>query len=153
MVPARIVVLPALPLRANGKVDRDALPPPDGERPSGDGDYVAPSGPLETVLADAWADVLGLRRVGATDDFFADLGGHSLLATQLASRLRDLFQVDMPLRTVFEAPTVAGMAAALLSGATAADAERIQESAALLLRVRGMSEDEAERVLRSLPAS
>ena len=109
MVPSAFVVLEALPLTANGKLDRDALPAPGAGRPELDGDYVAPSGEVEEVCAAVWASVLGLERVGARDNFF-ELGGHSLLATRVISRLRDFYGVDLPLRPLFEDPTVAGLA-------------------------------------------
>ncbi|HKH46873.1 MAG TPA: amino acid adenylation domain-containing protein [Thermoanaerobaculia bacterium] len=118
MVPAAFVPLPALPLTQNGKVDRTALPAPDGIR-AAEESYVAPSDPVEELLAGLWAEVLGPDRVGVHDDFFA-LGGHSLLATQLVSRLRQTFGLEIPLRALFEAPTVAGLA------------ERIDEQAARL---------------------
>ena len=110
MVPTAVVLLAALPLNANGKVDRHALPQPaDGmdER-----EYAPPATPTERRLADLWAELLGARRVGRHDNFF-ELGGHSLLATQLASRLRDAFGVELPLRRVFESPTLEGQAAAI----------------------------------------
>ena len=113
LVPARFVVLPDLPTRPNGKVDLAALPAPDLDRPLEQADYVAPADGTEGRLATLWAEVLGLNRVGAEDNFFADLGGHSLLATRLVSRIREALGVEMPLRTVFLAPTVRQMAAEL----------------------------------------
>ena len=107
MLPDAVVPLDALPLTPNGKVDRDALPEP-AFAPAGA--YVAPRTPAEEVVAAAWTELLGVERVGVDDDFFA-LGGHSLLATRLVTRLRELFRVEVPLRAVFEAPTVAGLAA------------------------------------------
>jgi hypothetical protein len=103
MVPARIVTLERMPLTAQGKVDRRALPAADGPAHAGT-PYVAPRTPVEERVAGLWAEVLRIERVGIHDDFFA-LGGHSLLATQLVSRLRDGFQVELPLRCLFEAPT------------------------------------------------
>ncbi|HSL83609.1 MAG TPA: condensation domain-containing protein, partial [Thermoanaerobaculia bacterium] len=111
MVPAACVVLPELPLDPNGKVDRRALPAPDeGAAPARE--RVAPRSPLEELVAAAWTEVLGSPAPGVHDDFF-DAGGHSLLATRLASRLRDLTGVELPLRRLFEGPTVAELAAAL----------------------------------------
>ncbi len=108
MVPSALVLLDALPLTPTGKVDRRALPAPDGA-PAGDAASAAPRTPTAEVLAGAWAELLGVARVGAHDSFF-ELGGHSLLATQLASRVRRAFGVELPVRAVFEAPTLAGLA-------------------------------------------
>ncbi len=110
MVPAAFVSLPALPVLASGKVDRAALPVPEMELSDLAGDYAAPRTPGEELLAGIWSQILGLERVGAHDDFFA-VGGHSLLATQVASRVRDAFGVELPLRVLFESPTLAGLAA------------------------------------------
>ena len=106
MVPAAFVALDALPLNANGKVDRRALPAPDFSAADA---FVAPRTPVEEVLAGIWAQVLGRDRVGAADNFFA-IGGHSLLATRVVSRVREVFGVEVPLRAVFECPTVARLA-------------------------------------------
>ncbi|HEY0604518.1 MAG TPA: amino acid adenylation domain-containing protein, partial [Herpetosiphonaceae bacterium] len=109
MVPSAFVVLDALPLSPNGKLERRALPAPDAARSPLDDSFVAPQSPIEEVLAGIWAGVLRLERAGIHDNFFA-LGGHSLLATQVISRIRDAFQVELPLRVLFEAPTVAQLA-------------------------------------------
>ena len=107
MVPSAFVVLERLPLTPSKKVDRRALPAPQqSERGEG---YVAPRTPVEEVLAGLWCEVLGLKQVGVEDNFF-ELGGHSLMATQLLSRVRETFKVEVPLRRVFETPTVAGLA-------------------------------------------
>ncbi len=109
MVPAVFVLLDAFPLTANGKVNRRALPTPDDRRPELDQVFVACRTPTEELLATIWSQVLSVERVGIYDNFF-QLGGHSLLATQVVSRIREAFQVEMPLRRLFEAPTVAGLA-------------------------------------------
>ncbi|HEX3131752.1 MAG TPA: amino acid adenylation domain-containing protein, partial [Thermoanaerobaculia bacterium] len=111
MVPAGWVFLDALPLTPNGKVDRRALARIEPEAEAAPG-FVAPRTPVEELLAGAWSELLGVANVGAGDDFFA-LGGHSLLATRLTSWVRDLFGVELPLRAVFEDPTLAGLAAAV----------------------------------------
>ncbi|MEH1944161.1 MAG: amino acid adenylation domain-containing protein [Nostoc sp.] len=104
MVPSAYAILESLPLTPNGKVDRRALPMPDTITFNNQ-DYVAPRSQVEELLAQIWAKVLGKEQVGIHDNFF-ELGGHSLLATVLTSRIRDTFQIDLPVRNLFEAPTV-----------------------------------------------
>src|SRR5262249_46676906 len=124
MVPSAFVFVGSLPLTATGKVDRRALPAPDGARPDLDGEFAAPRNPLEQKLAAIWAGVLGLERVGIHDNFF-ELGGHSLLATQLISRVRDAFRLTLPLKRVFEAPSVAEFAASIDTNAARAEPQQI----------------------------
>lgn len=109
MVPSAFVVLKALPLTANGKIDRRALPAPEAARADLADTFVAPSTSVEKMLAEIWAQLLGLEKVGIYDNFF-DLGGHSLLITQLLAKVRDAFQKELPLRRFFEAPTIAALA-------------------------------------------
>uniref|UniRef100_UPI00114454F3 alpha/beta fold hydrolase n=1 Tax=Myxococcus sp. AB025B TaxID=2562794 RepID=UPI00114454F3 len=108
LVPTVVVVLEALPLTANGKVDRRALPAPEAVTSPEDA-YEAPREGLEAKLAEVFSEVLGAKRVGRRDDFF-ELGGHSLLATQVVARVRALTGIDLPLRALFEAPTVEQLA-------------------------------------------
>ena len=109
MVPAAFVLLETLPRTSHGKVNRRALPMPDQNRPELHDAFVAPRTPVEETLASIWAGVLKLDQVGIHDNFF-ELGGHSLLAIQVISRIRDAFKIDLPLRSLFEAPTIYGLA-------------------------------------------
>ena len=110
MVPAAFVALEALPLTPSGKLDVRALPVPDAIDSESGTTFVPPRTPFEELVASIMIEVLGIERVGVDDDFFA-LGGHSLLATQVIARLRRELAVEVPLVTLFEAPTVAGLAA------------------------------------------
>ena len=132
MVPAVFVPLPALPLGPHGKVDRLALPVPDAENILRDTIYHSPRSPAERKVAKIVAQLLGLAQVGADDNFFT-LGGHSLLGTQLIARLRQAFGVELPLRSLFEASTVARLAA---------EVERL-----VMAKLEAMSEQEVQRIL------
>lgn len=110
MVPATFVLLTEFPLTPSGKVDRRALPDPRVAAVQTQNDYSAPRTEMQQTLAAMYAQILGLDRVGIHDNFFRDLGGHSLLATQLVSRLRETWEIELPLRRFFEAPTVARLA-------------------------------------------
>ncbi len=123
LVPAVFVELTALPLTSNGKVDRAALPAPDGVRPDSAGGFAAPRTATEEVLAGIWREVLGVDRVGVHDDFF-ELGGHSLLATQVVSRVRNVFGVEVALAALFDRPTLAGLAEVVDGLETAAAGRR-----------------------------
>ncbi|MEX2552715.1 MAG: SDR family oxidoreductase, partial [Actinomycetota bacterium] len=109
MVPSVFIVLDRFPLSPSGKVDRKALPDPLGRRTEVAQEFVAPSTELEIALARIWGEVLGVERVSVHDNFFA-LGGHSLQAARLVARVRSELEVDLPLRALFEYPTVAGLA-------------------------------------------
>ncbi|HYN21335.1 MAG TPA: amino acid adenylation domain-containing protein, partial [Thermoanaerobaculia bacterium] len=118
MVPAFILSRPELPLLPSGKVDRGALSQLDpASGPESNRTFTAPRGPLEELLADCFAEVLGRGRVSAEESFF-DLGGHSLLAVQVVSRLRNFLGIEVPLRVLFEAPTVRGLALAVALNGT-----------------------------------
>ncbi|HEU4768416.1 MAG TPA: phosphopantetheine-binding protein, partial [Pyrinomonadaceae bacterium] len=109
LVPSSFVILDQLPLLPNGKIDRRALPAPEAVRPDLPQSFTAPRTKVEQALAGVWSDLLGLPQTGIHDNFF-DLGGHSLLTTQLISRVRELFKVELPLRQVFQQPTIAELA-------------------------------------------
>ncbi|PMB16043.1 non-ribosomal peptide synthetase [Fischerella thermalis CCMEE 5282] len=109
MLPTAFVILEALPLTPNGKIDRRSLPAPDPTQLISESNLVAPSTPVEEMLAGIWTEVLSIQKVGIHDNFF-ELGGHSLLATRVISQLRQVFKVELPLRCLFNQPTVAGLA-------------------------------------------
>jgi amino acid adenylation domain-containing protein len=109
MIPSAFVELTAIPVTPNGKINYSALPRPDQARTEQQGEYVAPRTETEQALARIWGHLLGVEQVGTQDNFF-DMGGHSLDATQLVSRVREVFQVELQMRTLFENPTISGMA-------------------------------------------
>jgi acyl carrier protein len=116
MVPAAFVGLPALPRLPNGKVDRGALPALDSASwHGGTGAFIAPRTGVEELVAKIWGEVLGVERIGIHDNFF-ELGGHSLLATRVISRLNEVLDVSVPLRSMFDAPTVAELCSSLVQG-------------------------------------
>jgi amino acid adenylation domain-containing protein len=109
MIPSGFTFLEVLPLTPNGKIDRDALPTIDGVPTTVDDEFVEPRTEIEELVAQIWREVLKRDRIGVHDNFF-DLGGHSLLATRVVARLQSNFHIDLPLRKLFEHPTVAGLA-------------------------------------------
>lgn len=117
MIPTQFVRMSSLPLSPHGKVDRRALPAPESERPE-TAEYAKARTPSEEVLNGIWCEVLGLDQIGIHDNFFA-IGGHSLLATKVLARIRDAFGVELSLRTLFEAPTLAELASRLTNRAAA----------------------------------
>ncbi len=130
MVPSALVLLPALPRNANGKIDRAALPEPGEARPRHE--PIAPRTPIEEAVAEVWHTVLKRQPTDVTESFF-DLGGNSLLATQVVSRLRARFEIELPLRRFFEGSTIEALAAVV--------------DEALLARLESMSEEEAAELL------
>lgn len=128
MVPAAFVTLEAIPLTPNGKVDRNALPPPDITRPELDEPFVAPRNPIEEALAAIWRELLGLERVGIDDSFF-DLGGHSLLAVQMMHRVERTCGAKIPLTTLLAGPTIRHLAEALAE-------QRGADSSSLLVKIQ-----------------
>jgi amino acid adenylation domain-containing protein len=144
MVPSSFVMLESLPMTPGGKVDRQALPAPTTERVDLENSYVAPRTSVEQELADMWAQVLGVESVGVHDNFF-DLGGHSLLATQLVSRVRNAFHVEVPLKDLFDAPTIADIA--LIIAQDLAGGEDGEEVAKMLSELESLSDDEIQELL------
>jgi len=152
MIPAAFVVLEALPLTPSGKIDRRALPAPDSARPELGAAYLAPRTPLEETLAEIWSRSLGLERVGIRDNFF-ELGGHSLLATRIVARIRQALQIEVPLRTFFEAPSIAELSDALaLTGSQVAsqsfdNTRQYNVDAYLIQLLNNLAADEADKLL------
>jgi amino acid adenylation domain-containing protein len=145
MIPSTFVV-GDLPWTPSGKVDRSALPAPERDRSGVDAPFLAPRTPTEEVIAGVWREVLGVFRLGVEDDFF-ELGGHSLTATQVLSRVREIFDIELPLRTIFESPTPAEFAEALM--VAVGDRAAVDETARWIVRVASMSDDEVGRLLES----
>jgi acyl carrier protein len=142
MVPQAVVVLASMPMTPNGKVDRKLLPDPRvsaAPAPNAAGaprSAAAPENALETTIASIWQEVLGLERVGTTENFF-DLGGHSLLVVQVQRRLRDATGQEVAITDMFRLPTIRGLAAHLTGGATSTAVSQ------------GQSRAQARRMLRS----
>jgi acyl carrier protein len=159
MVPSAVVMLEKLPLNANGKVDRKALPPPGLERPELESTFTAPRTETEEKMAEIWRDVLKLEQVGVEDNFF-ELGGHSLLATQVISRVREVFRVELPLRNVFETPTIGDLAATIAELQTAQKDIQIavinpiqsRQEERLLERLDELTEEEVNLLYASMTA-
>ena len=132
MIPSTWLFMEAFPLAPNGKVDRQALPPLSSTRPELDTVFVAPRTPIESRLVQIWSEVLSIDQVGVNDNFL-DLGGHSLAATRVVSQVIKHFQVDLPLQSLFQSPTVAEMARLITEH-----------------RVKKLSEDELQSILKDL---
>jgi len=146
MQPSAFVMMPALPLTPNGKVDRKSLPVPELSREDLTEVYTAPHTALERAMTEIWSEVLGVERIGIKDNFF-ELGGHSLLIAQLVSRVYETFHVKLPIRYVFEAPTILGLVEKMID-----DEERpgdLEKTALLLEELAHLSEEEAQAMLYS----
>src|SRR5262249_23302820 len=143
-LPSAFVFLDGLPLLPNGKVDRNVLLAQDHNRLEQGRRLVAPRTALEQRLAQIWTEVLKLERIGVHDNFF-DLGGHSLIATQVVSRIRDACQTNIPLRTLFEKPTVEELAVAIMHGKGEQMSEK--ELSGMLDDLESLSEDEVKQRL------
>lgn len=144
MVPSLFKEIDELPLTATGKLDRRALPEPDRTRPDQDVAFLAPRNAAEEIIAEIWANLLRLERVGVHDRFF-ELGGHSLLATQVISRVSEAFQIELPLRSLFERPTVEGLALTVTEAW--GGEEIVEEIAATWKQVQQLSEQEVAAML------
>ena len=141
MIPSAFVPLDSIPLTAAGKVDRAALPPLLPSRPALNTAFVAPRWSTEERLATIWSEILGIDQIGVHDDFF-DLGGHSLAATRIVVQVVKVFQVNVPIHALFDAPTIAEMAAIITANQTerASDAELAQ----MFREIEAMTEEEAQ---------
>jgi acyl carrier protein len=113
MVPGEFVFLDQMPLTINGKIDRKALPLPERIRPASNVGFVAPETDIEKAVAAIWSDVLNIESIGVNDNFF-DLGGHSLIGSRIAARIREIIGITLPLRSIFDAPTIKSLAAAIV---------------------------------------
>jgi amino acid adenylation domain-containing protein len=144
MVPSVFVIVEGFPLTPNGKVDRKALPAPDGGQHVPNEHYQAPQTPTQALLATIWAEVLNVKKVGIQDNFF-DLGGHSLLATLVVARIRRSLATELPVRLIFEAPTIEAFAAMMI--AKQAKSMRQGNLEPLLCQLETMSDEEAVQQL------
>jgi acyl carrier protein len=161
MVPAAYVRMYRMPLTANGKLDSKALPMPEGDAHAVRG-YAAPKGEIEKRLVEIWADVLKVERVGREDNFF-ELGGHSLLAMRVMARIRHTFDLELPVRCMFEKPTIVALADevqraqalglkghSLMARGRASSVSPAASREALLSQLDKLSPDEAQTLLESL---
>jgi acyl carrier protein len=145
MVPSSFVLVDSLPLNANGKVDRRALAEREPDQLP-EAIAVAQLTPIQNKVTGIWRDVLGVSAIKLDDNFF-ELGGHSLLAVQIIARIRNTFSVPVPLRCIFEAPTVAGLSEIIAQYSSESHEE--EDVARILREVEGLSEEEAQRLLET----
>jgi acyl carrier protein len=141
MLPSAFVLLDEMPLLPSGKIDRQLLPAPELTRDDVGQPYVAPRTDVEEAVAEIWSGLLGVKQVGVHDNFF-ELGGHSILATRVVSRVREEFALEVPLRRLFDSPTVAGLSLAIVQQyAGQLDDEEREE---VLTQLEQLSEDAAQ---------
>jgi amino acid adenylation domain-containing protein len=146
MLPSVFVTLESMPLSETGKIDRESLPMPEQSRPELEQSYAAPATALEKILAGIFSEVLKIERIGVRDNFF-ELGGHSLLATRVVSKIREIFEIELPVRKLFEEPTVSGLASAIVTNERA----RIERTAEVLCEISAMSDDAVTAMLEESP--
>jgi len=144
MIPSIFVTLKEIPLTPNGKVNRAELPVPQLSEDGMSANFVAPRSPLEETLAEIWRETLGVAQVGVESNFF-DLGGHSLLATRVVTQIRERFGVELPLRVLFESPTIAGLAQHLDDGQV--KETQLSRILSMLENVENISEEEVTALL------
>ncbi len=144
MVPSLIITLEKFPLTPSGKVDKKSLPKPDGMRPKLKTEFVMPRTDTEAVITKIVSKVLGINRVGVFDNFF-ELGGHSMLAMQVISKINEEFDVEIPIKSLFENPTIDGIGNAVLEAQLLNEDENDLES--LLNEITGISDEEAKELL------
>jgi amino acid adenylation domain-containing protein len=150
MIPSAFVLLEALPRLPNNKLNRSALPSPEAIRLELRERFVAPRTALERAVAAIWSSLLGVEHIGVHDNFF-DLGGHSLLAAQLIARLADVFEVELPLRRLFEAPTIADVTVAIVERQV--EQRNKEEVTRMLAELEQLTQDEAQSVLANVTAA
>ena len=146
MVPSLVMLLNEMPLTPSGKINRRGLPEPDDTARAIEQEFVAPRTAVEAIVAKIWAEILDVERVGVNDNFF-DLGGHSLLATQVISRLKSSFKTNLPLRSLFESPTVAELAGAIV--ALEKQPGQAEKIAGVLQKLGGMTPEQMKQLLEA----
>jgi len=159
MVPSAFMMLETLPLTPNGKIDRSALPYPDQEMLERNEAFMAPRTSIEEILIDIWSQVLKIKQISVRDDFFA-LGGHSLLATQIISRIRERFHTELPLRYLFEAPTIADLALIITQSLSNQKENRFstihqatqRNAEQILANLNQLSDEEVDALLNAMSA-
>ena len=146
MVPALVIMLDEMPLAPSGKINRRGLPEPDQSARAVKQEFVAPRTAVEGVVAKVWSEILEVQRIGVADNFF-DLGGHSLLATRVISRLKSSFKVNLPLRSLFESPTVAELAAVVV--ALEKQPGQAEKIAGVLQKLGDMTPEQMKKLLEA----